>query len=209
MRRAHSLALLLVCAACGGPRVQAPTAARDPGRPPDLSGRQVLFLPVQQLSPLPGTMTGTARYDSVDLLDAEISYWLREQAPDVRWVLPETIDRTLRRTPELDIKVRALDVAVFRRAQVKRIGDPLFGDLRRIAAVHGDARLAVVPVAAEFKPTDANQGRVNVALAVIDLGFGDVVWFGVIGGDAGVPGQQLAASTAQTIAGRFGRPRNQ
>jgi hypothetical protein len=66
-----------------------------------------------------------------------------------------------------------------------------------------------VPVAAEFRPTDANQGRINVALAIIDLGFGDVVWFGVVAGDAGPPGQQLAASTAQSIAGRFGRPRNQ
>jgi hypothetical protein len=143
------------------------------------------------------------------LLDAEISYWLREQAPDVRWVLPETIDRTLRRTPELDIKVRELDVAVFRRAQVKRIGDPLYGDLRRIAAVHGDARLAVVPVGAEFKPTGADQGRIEVALAVIDLGFGDVIWFGVVGGEAGPPGQQTATSAAQSIAGRFGRPRKQ
>jgi hypothetical protein len=205
--RAARLALLLACVACAGPRVKAPTATRDPGRPPDLTGVQVLFLPVQR-SPLPGSATTAARYDGVDLLDAEISYWLREQAPDVRWVLPETIDRTLRRTPELDIKVRQLDVAVFRRAQVKRIGDPLYGDLRRIAAVL-DAKLAVVPVGAEFKPGDATQGRLEIALAIIDLSFGDVIWFGVLGGDAGTPGQQTAASTAQAVASRFGRSRNQ
>jgi hypothetical protein len=164
-------------------------------------------MPVQR-GPLPGSITAP-RYDGVDQLDAEIAYWLTEQAPDVRWILPEAIDRMLRRNPELDIKVRQLDVAVFRRAQVKRIGDPLFGDLRRIAAMQQDAKVAVVPVAAEFKPTDGTQGHIEVALAVIDLGFGDVVWFGVVGGDTGEPGKQLAASAAQKVASRFGRIKNQ
>jgi hypothetical protein len=182
--------------------VQAPSATRDPGRPPDFTGVTVLFLPVQQ-GPLPGS-AGAPRYDGVDQLDAEISYWLREQAPDVRWVLPETIERTLRRTPELDIKVRQLDVAVFRRAQVRRIGDPLYGDLRRIGAVH-DANIAVVPIGAEFRPTTGVNGRLEVAIAVINLGFGDVLWFGVLAGAEGSPGKEAAVTAAQRVASRFAR----
>ena len=208
VRRAFAFTLVLLCVACSGHRVQAPTATRDPGRPPDLTGVQVLFFPVQR-APLPGSAASTVRYDGVDQLDAEISYWLREQAPDVRWVLPEAIDRTLRRNPELDIKVRQLDVAAFRRAQVKRIGDPLFGDLRRLAAVL-NARLALIPVAAESIGRTEGEARVQVATAIIDALDGTVLWFGITESEADASGPEAGlASVAQVMARQLGGRRTQ
>lgn len=126
--------------------------------------------------------------------DAELSYWLKESAPQVKWVLPEDLDRALARNPALGIQARALEVSVFRRAQVKRIGDPLFGDLRRLAALF-DTRLALLPV--------YSRGA-EVAVALIDTHFGDVAWFGIVAG-----ADSTAASTAQRLATMLAPPKQQ
>jgi hypothetical protein len=205
--RTLAFTLLAALSACGGQRTAPPpTTSQIQAVPPDLTGAQVLMFPVQT-GPVPTSEVRTAapRFDGVSSLDAELRYWLPERAPRVRWILPETIDRTLARNPMLNIKPRELDVAAFRRAQVRRIGDPLFGDLRRIAAIL-DTRFALLPVAAEFKPTSATDGRLEVAFALIDTTFGDVLWYGVIAGDAGAPDSPgTAASLAQRVAASFSR----
>jgi hypothetical protein len=165
-----------------------------PSRLPDLSNQTVMLLPVHP-GPVPATpMTapGDLLTDGVSELDAELAYWLKDRASNVRWVMPDAIDRMLNRNPALGIKPRALDVAVFRRAQVKRIGDPLFGDLKRLATIL-DARYALVPVSAEFKPT---AGGIQVAYVLIDTTYGDVLWFGVQTGET-------AAAAAQRTAELF------
>lgn len=207
MRRLGAILLIGVLAGCRGQPAPAPTPNQPSSVPPDLSSMPILMLPVQPgavPSSLPRSET-PLRLDGVNQLDAEISYWLRERAGRVRWVLPETLARTLARTPAMDIKLHALDVASFRRAQVRRIGDPLFGDLRRLAAIH-DARFAVVPVAAEFRPVSETEGRIEVALALIDTSFGDVVWFGVVAGEPGpAESPAVAGSAAQRVAALFAR----
>jgi hypothetical protein len=187
----RTVCLLVLLAACAK---RQPPAVNDTPALPDLTSMGVLVLPVQS-GAVPGvvvTAAGDLRLDGVSELDAEIAYWLRERATSVRWVLPEAIERMLARTPGLGIKPRALDVASFRRARVNRIGDPLFGDLKRLAVVL-DARFALIPVAAEFKPA-AN--RIETALVLIDTTFGDVLWFGVLGGEG-------PADLAQRIATLF------
>src|SRR5687768_12917011 len=108
---------------------------------------QVLVLPVQA----PGNAP----------LDAELAYWLGERARQVKWVLPASIDRTLARNPGMGIRPRELEVGVFKRAQVKRIGDPLFGDLRRLAAIF-DTRVALLPIAAEVRTTADGKSRLEI-----------------------------------------------
>jgi hypothetical protein len=192
MSRAVRFLIPLLLLACAKPKPPVPNQVAPL---PDLTSAAVLVLPVH-----PGAVPGPAvtapadlRTDGVSELDAEIAYWLRERAGNVRWVMPEAIERMLARTPGLNIKPRALDVTSFRRARVERIGDPLFGDLKRLAAVL-DARFALVPVAAEVKAPD---NRMQAAFVLIDTTFGDVVWFGVLDGEN-------AADLAQRMAARFG-----
>jgi hypothetical protein len=192
IRLASGLPLLLLLAAaagCGGR--QAPTADR-PARPaPDLTGHAVMVLPVQGTAPAG--------------LDGEIGFWLEEQAPRVRWILPPVLEQTVQRTPGLDVHVRSLAVSAFRRAEVKRIGDPLFGDLRRLGAVVG-ARYAVVPVYA-VAPLDMEAGRIEIAVALIDTVGGDVLWFAVVGGDASPAGDPVAVASAARALARAVAPR--
>ena len=195
MKRAICLLLLALTASC----VKPPPPVNQTAAVPDLTNRGVLVLPVQP-GPVPAAVTtpaGDVRLDGVTEIDAELAYWLNERAKNVRWVTPEAIDKLLARTPGLDIKPRALDVASFRRARVQRIGDPLFGDLKRLAVVL-DARYALVPIAAEFKPAN---NRLESAFALIDTTFGDVVWFGVLSGDT-------PAELAQRVANLFAPRKN-
>lgn len=137
-------------------------------------------------------------------LDAELAYWLKQNTPGTRWILPPDIERLLARSPGLDIDPHRLAVNIFTRAKVKRIGDPLFGDLARLAAVLG-AQLAVIPVAAEYVGADQPSAELNVATAVINATDGTVIWFGVIAGsEKGMNSAAAIASAAQAFARAFG-----
>ncbi|MGQ0561567.1 MAG: hypothetical protein ACT443_06805 [Gemmatimonadota bacterium] len=197
-----TLLLALVFAGCGGIK----TAPPMPGAAsaPSLRAATVMVFPVQN-GTVPSAEAG-ARHWPVEraALDAEIAYWLQQGAQRARWLLPETIDRTLARSPALNLDPRALAVGSFQRAQVRRIGDPLFGDLARLAAVL-NANVALIPVAAEFVGADAATAVLNIATAVIDPTDGDVIWFGVITGvEPGAGNHAAVATAAQAFARAFG-----
>jgi hypothetical protein len=197
---------LLLVAACSRPQTAPPVPAASTA--PVLIGETVMIFPVQRGSvPVADT---SARHFAVaqDKLDAELAYWLPQQANSVRWILPEQIQRSITRSPTLQIDIHNLGVGAFQRAQVKRVGDPLFGDLRKLSAVL-DARVAVIPVAAELIGGSPETARVQVATAVIDALSGNVLWFGVIEGDADARGAEAGvASAAQAFARTFAPKRN-
>lgn len=200
-------ALLLAGCAAVQPRTQPPAATAATA--PSLRGASAMVFPVQEGN----VPSGDAQLQHWQLdraaLDAEITYWLPQLAGTTKWILPAAIDRVLARSPGLGIDPRALSVGVFQRAQVKHIGDPLFGDLRRLAAVL-DAQLAVVPVAAEYLGSEAAGATPTIAAAVINALDGTVIWFGVIAGtEKGVGSQGAVASAAQAFARAFADKRPQ
>src|SRR5690606_18249854 len=153
------LVLLAVCTAVSCAQRAAPPSADQPPRPvPDLTGQSVMVLPVQT-----GSLAG--RGDAA--LDSELAFWLEERGAGIRWAFPPALEAALRRSPGLDIRLDALAVASFRRAEVRNIGDPLFGDLRRLGALV-DARYALLPVSAEFVPGPDGTGRAELFAAIID-----------------------------------------
>ena len=100
------------------------------------------------------------------------------------------------------MKPHDLQVGAFGRAQVKRIGDPLFGDIRKLAAVF-DNQIALLPVGAEFVGRTRETATLQIAAALIKLD-ADVVWFGVIAGtEPGVGSDAAIASAAQAFARAF------
>jgi hypothetical protein len=182
-------------ASCGGgaqalPEPGAPSAVP----PPDLAGADVMVLPAQAPPGAAGVV------EPVPGLDGEIAFWFAEMGPRTRWVFPPEIDRALARSPSLTIRPRALAVSNFHVAEVKNIGDPLFGDLRALNALLG-ARLALVPVSAEYAPAASGPGRVEIRAALIDTLGGAVLWFGAVAGDPGrVDDPAVAASAARALA---------
>ena len=94
-----------------------------------------------------------------------------------------------------------LPVGAFLQAQVNRVGDPLYGYLRRMAAI-SDAQLALIPVQVRQRsPTEGRPGAVEVVVAILSVVDGRVAWFGVVQGNAGDGSNPASlASAADALA---------
>jgi hypothetical protein len=98
---------------------------------------------------------------------------------------------------------------MFLRGEVRRVGDPLYGVLRRLGALTG-AQVALIPVLVRYRPAGASAapgGTAEVVAALLDVRSGYVLWFGVEGGEAGPaddPGVLASAidALARRLAGR-------
>lgn len=191
--------LALAIAACSSNAAPPTPQESMAAPPPSLVGATVMVLPAQH-----GPGGGVAA-EPVPGLDAEIAFWLSERAPRVQWVFPDELERILARSPSLEIDIHALAVSSFHRAEVRNIGDPLFGNLNALGALT-NARAALVPVAAGWSRDSTGTGKVRASLALIDNRTGRVIWFGVAEGEPGPEGSREAAATAaESIAALFAR----
>jgi hypothetical protein len=150
---------------------------------PDLRGVRVVLLPVQQNYGVPGDP------------NAELAYGLRERGRDVAWISADEVDQVLARTPGIQTRTRGLQVGVFMQAEVQRIGDPLYGDLRRIAALV-DAQAVVLPVQMAITSAPGEEPRVRTWTALVDVRSGRVPWFAVLEGGPFPAGDPRALASA-------------
>ncbi len=197
--RLLAVAAATALAACGG-KAHAPPSPDAPPPPPSLAGATVMLMPLQDAAyaRMPTLGSGGAG----EQLDAELAYWLAERGAGVRWVPPARLREVLGRSPGLGIDIANLDIAAFRRAQVQRVGDPLFGDLVRLGALV-NARFALIPAFAGYRPgADGEPGRLELAAIVIDCTDGRVHWFGLVVGEPGPAGAQATAATAAQALAR-------
>lgn len=180
-----ALALLVASAGCGSRTAPPPEPGTSQGVPPDLRGRKVMVYPVQQLAGVPAQV------------DDELMFAFRSRASEVQWVPPADLDRALERSPSLQSRTRGLPVGQFLRTEVVRVGDPLFGDLYRLAALVG-GEAALIPVRAELvRNPEETDPRIRLTMTLIDPRSGYVAWFGVMEGDAHpVDDPRLLASAA-------------
>jgi hypothetical protein len=205
-----NMRLLLLVVLLGGcaARVAPPTAESQPRPFPDLGGQTVMLLPVQPAVPAlslpasadPAVAPELLPADMVRALESELAYWLPQRAPRARWVDAEAIERAVRGSGRIEVRPRELTVRDFQRARLQSIGDPLYGELRRLGALM-DARAALLPVGALWVTERTGGGRVHLVLALIDTVGGDVLWYGAIAGTQGERGDAaVVASVAQAVA---------
>jgi hypothetical protein len=136
---------------------------------PDLRGRRVLLLPVQQVVGVPGDP------------DAELAFGLRDRGAGIGWVSAAEVEEVLARSPGVQARTRGLPVGYFLAAEVQRVGDPLYGELRRMAALV-DAEAIFLPVQASLEAGAGEDPRVRFWAALIDARTGRVLWFSVLEG---------------------------
>ena len=160
-------AALLVLGCAGS--TPAPEAGQSMGLVPDLRGVPVMVLPVQ-------SRRGLATDSDPD---GEVSFALSERGGEVGWIWPGEIRSIAERTPGLDMNVDGLPVSMFLRAEVRRIGDPLYGNLRRVSAV-ANADVALVPVEVRVGADAEGASRTEIAAALIQTRTGRVLWFGIV-----------------------------
>jgi hypothetical protein len=142
-----------------------------------------MLLPVQRVTGVQGD------------LDAELAFALKERGPGVHWVLPSELDEALQRSPALETRTHDLPVDIFFAGEVRRIGDPLFGDLRRLGAV-ANSELALLPIQATLEPVPGGGGAVRLWAALLDVRTANVLWFGIVEGDPGPEGDPKPLASA-------------
>ena len=113
--------------------------------------------------------------------DAELAFALQGRGRGVTFVLPTRLQEALDRSPGLGGRIRGLSVGAFGAAEVKRVGDPLYGDLRRVASLV-DAEVALVPLRLWVEPGTAGS-RLRASAALLHVRTGRVLWFGFVEGE--------------------------
>lgn len=159
-----------VLVGCGGGTRPAPEPGTTSGLAPDLRGRSVLVLPVQQNLGVRGDP------------DAELAFGLQERRAQVEWILPAEAQEMLDRSPGVPTSLRGLRVGQFLVAEVQRVGDPLFGDLRRLSALVG-AEAALLPIQISLEADPGADPTVRLWTTLIETRTGRVLWFSVFDGD--------------------------
>lgn len=156
---------------------------------PDLRGSRVMLYPAQSVQGVPNAV------------DAEIGFAL-SQRPGVVWVGPAEMRRALTSSPGLDSPLEGLPVGMFAQVEVQRIGDPLFGYLRRMSALVG-SDIALVPVFVRFRPESPERpSGIEVAATLISARNGQVLWFGVVEGATGAADDPRSLASAAEALGR-------
>ena len=178
-----ALALLAIgLASCGGnPPPPLPGTTR--GAPPDLRGRRVIVLPVQQNLGVAGD------------IDAEMAFGLQDKTREVTWILDAEVQEILRRSPGILAGTRGLPVGHFLLAEVQRVGEPLYGNFRRMSALV-DAGMILLPVQAVVSAVEGEDPRVELAVALIDSRTGRVEWFAIVEGGAFPAGDPRGIASA-------------
>jgi hypothetical protein len=178
------------CAGSSGP----PRPGEARGSVPELRGQKVLVLPFQIRQGIAGDP------------DAELAFALEAGSAEVEWLLPDAIRDALRASPSLDAPLTGLPVEIFLQADVERLGDPVYGVLRRLGAVTG-ADVAVLPVAVFARPAgEGVDARVEASAALMSVRTGRVLWYGVTAG-SGTGSDPAALAAAMDALGRRLAPR--
>ena len=187
-KAAGTLLAAVMAFGCGG-TAQAPSAGDFEGFIPDLRGRRVMVFPVQFQTGVPGGV------------DPEITFALRTRGPEVAWIFSDELEAVVARSPSVDTAVRGLPVGIFLSAEVRRIGDPLFGQLRRLGALT-NSDIALIPVAIGTGAEGVGgTSVVEIAATIVNVRTGQVIWFGVVGGRPGLVADfGLVASAVEELA---------
>lgn len=182
-RRALALAgivaLGLGSMACAPKRSPSGPAATPP--PLDLRGARVMLVPALAGSP--------------DQVDPELAFWLEDRAPETEWILPGKLQAVADRTPQWRLKLRNVPRTVVDLGHGnRRLADPLYGNLRQLAAVL-DAGYALVPMDVRTG-TNAGGSVAVITAAFVDVRGGFVVWLGTVEGE----GAALAAAVTDAAS---------
>jgi len=179
---------MLALTACGG-SAPPPGPGTTSGSPPDLRGRRVMVLPVQQVVGIRGDP------------DAEVAFGLGERDVEVTWIFAAEIQEALSRAPGVRAGVRGLPVGQFMTSEVRRVGDPLYGELRRLGSLV-DAEAALIPVQASLVVEPGASPTVRFWTALIEVRTGRVLWFSVLDGQAFAPEDPRGLASAVDVVTR-------
>jgi hypothetical protein len=178
------ISVLFLAACASGGATSGPDETR--GAVPDLRGQTVLVLPTQLREGVPVGVT----------VDEEVAYALRSRTEAVAWVFAPEVEEILRRSPGVQANLRSLPVEMFLQGEVRRIGDPLYGEIRRLTTLAG-ADIAVIPILLRY----GDDGAYHLVATLLEPVTGRVLWFSTVVGTMGpADGPGALAAVADSLA---------
>lgn len=174
-----------------------------------LGGQRVLVLPVHYVQPVDdGWVGGAASADqALRRANAEIAFALGERRSTTQWIVAEEIAAAVQRQPAMGVHIYGLSADPVRRSalgRADRVRDPLYGEIRRLAALM-DARYVVFPVELWYEPAREEQGGDGHAALwtlLLDARTGFVLWSGMVRGSAGPAGSEATVARAAEALAR-------
>jgi len=198
-------ALAVLALGCGGSRAAVPEAPPRTAPLPTagLAGQPVAVYPLTMLIPeegLPWRGQLTPRRSALDRADSVIAEALRTRSPEVPWALPDLMRRGAKQAPGMLIDPDQLATSLLRAANIDRLPDPLWSQMRTLSALAG-ARFALVPASLFYFGTTDGRGRAELTLVLADVRTGAVGWRTVARGESGDPWDALWLALKQLTPG--------
>jgi len=120
-------------------------------------------------------------------VDDELLFALQQRLAGVEWVGRTELARVLGQSPVMDFPLDRLPIDAFLVREVTRVGDPVYGVLRRTAAL-ADSDFALIPLAllgsvpSEMEESASVEG-ISLMSTLLDVRSGRVLWLGSVGAE--------------------------
>ena len=173
-----------------------------------VAGQGVAIVPVNMFIIEPEVPPGTFTLGKPALtrwVDSLLFDGATSRAPEVNWIPPQELRRISRRAGGLMPDPDQMGQSIMRSWGISTVPDPLRSNLRRLLAVAGGSRYAMIPASVVFKPDSAGGLSVSMAVLLADVRTGKVVWRSVAKGSGGTAGQALGKAV-KTIFPVEGEP---
>ena len=164
-----------------------------------VAGQGVAIVPVNMFLIEPEVPPGTfalARPALLRWVDSVLFEGATSRAPEVKWIPPQELRRIARRAGGLMPDPDQMGQSIMRSWGISSVPDPLRSNLRRLLAVAGGSRYAMIPASVVFKSDSTGALAVDMAVLLADVRTGKVVWRSMAKGSGGTPDQVLGKAVA-------------
>lgn len=173
-----------------------------------VAGQGVAIVPVNMFLIEPEVPPGTfalARPALLRWVDSVLFEGASSRAPEVKWIPPQELRRISRRAGGLMPDPDQMGQSIMRSWGMSSVPDPLRSNLRRLLAVAGGSRYAMIPASVVFTSDSTGALAVDMAVLLADVRTGRVVWRSMAKGSGGTPDQVLGKAV-KTIFPVEGEP---
>ena len=164
-----------------------------------VAGQGVAIIPINMVVIDPGLPSGSVGADRPTLLrltDSLLTEAAASRAPEVQWVPPSELRRIARRSGGLIADPGQMGQSVMRSWSLSTVPDPLRSNLRRLLAVAGGWRFALIPASLLIKADSTGEMGADLSILLADTRTGKVVWRSVAKGRGGTVEQLLGKAMA-------------
>jgi hypothetical protein len=156
-----------------------------------LAGQKVVVFPLTLIAAdehLGWQTPLTPRRAALERADSVLGDMLTARSPEVTWVLPPELRQAARRGVGVTSDPDQMATSLLRSPSLRQLPDPLWSQMRTLAAIAGD-RYVLVPASLIFLPAKdgATGGLAEMTLVLADVRTGAIGWRTIARGEGADP----------------------